>query len=481
MQSIATGVEGLDEVLNGGLPGPRLYLLEGEPGTGKTTMGLQFLLEGVRRGEPVLYVSLSQTRAELEQIATSHGWSLEGVSVAELQASDSLEAVAEQTLFHSADIRLDRTRQGVERAIAEHKPRRVIYDSLLEIRQLAGDDLRYRRELLAFKTMLNARGIAAMVIDSPAEYGGDKQLEGLAHGIIHLEKGLPEYGVARRRLEVRKMRGVSFADGYHDLNIRRGVGVQVFPRLVPDLAQEVTHADLIKSGLAPLDELLGGGLEAGTTTLIVGQSGTGKSTMASLYSLAALRRGEAVAMYLFEERLETLFRRSEGLGYNLRPYHERGQLIVQDHSPAAILPGEFALNVLGAVEKHDVRVVLIDSFTGYLGALPQSDQAVKQMHSLLKYLSRRGVLTMLTVAQHGLLGHNVGVDVDVSFVGDTVMLLRMHEAPGLLRRSIAIVKKRHGPHALDVRGLHISERGVAIEPFAPASPGGPEPLAHVRS
>jgi len=478
---ISTGVGGLDEILRGGLPPARLYLVEGEPGTGKTTLGLQFLLEGVRRGESVLYVSLSQTRAELEQIATSHGWSLAGVNIQELQTADTLDGAGNQSIFHSADIRLDRTREMVEKAIAEHAPRRIVYDSLLEIRQIASDHMRYRRELLGFKSLLNNSQITAVIMDSPVEYGGDKQLEGLAHGIIHLEKELPEYGIARRRMEVRKMRGVGFADGYHDMSIRRGMGVSVYPRIIPDLASEAEHTDLIKSGLAPLDEMLGGGMEAGTTTLVTGQAGTGKSTLASLYALAALERGEAVAMYLFEERMETLFRRSEGLGLNLRPYYESKQLTINDFNPAEISAGEFSLIVRDGVDNRNTRVVLIDSFTGYLSALPKSDQAVTQIQSLLKYLARRGVLTILIVAQHGLLGQNVGIDVDVSFVGDTVLLLRLHEAPGVLRRSISIVKKRHGPHGLDVREMTINEKGIGIEPFNPAPVGTAGLVVHAQS
>lgn len=477
---ISTGVGGLDEILRGGLPPARLYLVEGEPGTGKTTLGLQFLLEGLRRGESVLYVSLSQTRAELEQIAASHGWSLAGVNIQELQTADTLDGTANQSIFHSADIRLDRTREMVEKAIAEHAPKRIVYDSLLEIRQIASDHMRYRRELLGFKSLLNNSKITAVIMDSPVEYGGDKQLEGLAHGIFHLEKELPEYGIARRRMEVRKMRGVGFADGYHDMSIRRGMGVSVYPRIIPDLASEAEHTDLIKSGLAPLDEMLGGGMEAGTTTLVTGQAGTGKSTLASLYALAALERGEAVAMYLFEERLETLFRRSEGLGLNLRPYYESKQLTINDFNPAEISAGEFSLIVRDGVDNRNTRVVLIDSFTGYLSALPKSDQAVTQIQSLLKYLARRGVLTILIVAQHGLLGQNVGIDVDVSFVGDTVLLLRLHESPGMLRRSITIVKKRHGPHGLDVREMIINERGISIEPFNPAPVGPAGLVAHAH-
>jgi circadian clock protein KaiC len=330
---LSTGVEGLDRILGGGLPGPRLYLVQGAPGAGKTTFGLQFLLAGVRLGEPVIYVTLSQSRSELQQIAASHGWSVDGVVIEELESADTLGEAADQTIFHTADIRLDRTRKAVEDAIRRHSPSRLVYDSLLEIRQLSGDSLRFRREMLGFKLFLAEQGITTLMIDTASQHGGDTEIEGVAHGIFCLDKLLPPYGVARRRLEVKKMRGVPFWDGYHDMAIRTGTGVEVYPRIVPNLAPETQRSDLIKSNIEPLDAMLGGGLEAGTTTLIVGQAGTGKSPLASIYSHAALERGEAVAMFLFEERLETFFRRSEGLGMNLRPHHASGRLQIRDFIP----------------------------------------------------------------------------------------------------------------------------------------------------
>jgi len=478
--AISTGVEGLDRILGGGLPGPRLYLAQGAPGTGKTTFGLQFLLAGANAGESVVYVTLSQSRSELEQIATSHGWSLDGVIIEELETSDTLGEAADQTIFHTADIRLDRTRKAVEDAIQRHSPTRLVYDSLLEIRQLSGDSLRFRREILGFKVFLAQQGITTLMLDTATEYGGDSEMEGIAHGIFCLEKFLPEYGVARRRIEVKKMRGVAFSDGYHDMAIRTG-GVEVYPRIVPNLAPETDRSDLIKSNIGPLDDMLGGGLEGGTTTLIVGQAGTGKSTLASIYSHAALERGEGVAMFLFEERLETFFRRSEGLGMNLRPYQASGHPQIRDFNPAEISPGEFSQIVQQAVDEHEIRVVLIDSFTGYLSALPKSDQAVMQIQSLVKYLSRRGVLSMLVVANHGLLGHNVTSDIDVSFLGDAVLLLRMYEWPGTIRRSITVVKKRHGPHDLNVRELLIMPEGVSVQSFNPPPLGPSGPISNDRA
>lgn len=463
-----TGIAGLDEILRGGLPPSNLYMLQGAPGAGKTTAALQFLRAGIEAGERCIYVSLSQTAAELEAIARSHGWTLDGIRVEELSASDALNGAADQTIFQTAELRLDETRQAIEQAIEEHKPSRLVYDSLLEIRLLTGDTPRFRRELIGFKAFLAKRNVVALLLDTQtgAALNGE-EVEGIAHGVIRFDKTLEEYGTVRRRIEVSKMRGVPIADGYHDMAIREGEGVVVFPRIVPGDAPDKTKPELIKSGVETLDAMFGGGQESGTITLVIGQSGTGKSTMASLYATAALNRGENVALFLFEERLETFFRRSEGLGMDLRKYYDDGQLNIRDFNPNEISPGEFAQVVQGIVEADGSRVVVIDSFTGYLNSLPHREKAVRDIQSLLKYLARSGVLTMLIVAQHGLLGQNVGIDVDVSFLGDTVLLLRIIEHEGRLRRSITVVKKRHGPHDLDVHELVIVSDGISVLPYNP--------------
>lgn len=423
---VATGVAGLDEILRGGLPPSNLYMLQGAPGAGKTTVALQFLLAGVANGEKCIYVSLSQTRAELESIARSHGWSLDGIRVEELSASDAVSGATDQTIFQTAELRLDETRQAIEQAIEEHKPSRLVYDSLLEIRLITGDTPRFRRELLGFKAFLAKRDVVALLLDtqSGAAMNGE-EVEGIAHGVV------------------------------------------VFPRIVPGEERAAAKPDLIKSGVEALDDMFGGGQESGTTTLVIGQAGTGKSTMASLYATAALKRGESVALFLFEERLETFFRRSEGLGMDLRSFHKEGRLVIRDFNPNEISPGEFAQVVQAIVEENKTRVVVIDSFTGYLNSLPNREKAVRDIQSLLKYLARAGVLTMLIVAQHGLLGQNVSLDVDVSFLGDTVLLLRIAEHEGRLRRNITVVKKRHGPHDLDVHELFIRSEGVSVVPYNP--------------
>jgi circadian clock protein KaiC len=466
---VSTGIAGLDEILRGGLPASNLYMLQGAPGSGKTTAALQFLRAGVEAGESCIYITLSQTAAELQSIAVSHGWTLDGIRVEELVASGTVNEADEQSIFLTADLMLDQTRKASEAAIEEHQPRRLVYDSLLEIRLITGDSPRFRRELISFKSFLAKQDVVALLLDTQTT-GADRsgeEVEGLAHGVIRFDKSLEEYGGVRRRIEVSKMRGVPVADGYHDMAIREGEGVVVFPRIMASATAETTKPQLIKSGVAELDEMFGGGQEAGTTTLVIGQSGTGKSTMSSLYATAALERGESVALFLFEERLETFFRRSEGLGMELRQFHRDGKLILRDFNPNEISPGEFGRIVQDAVTQNKARVVVIDSLTGYLNSLPHRDKAVRDIQSLLKYLARSGVLTMLIVAQHGLLGQNVGIDVDVSFLGDTVLLLRIMEHEGRLRRNITVVKKRHGPHDLDVRELMIESGKVSVVAYNP--------------
>lgn len=465
---VSSGIIGLDDILHGGLPASNLYIMQGDPGAGKTTAALQFLRAGVDAGERCIYVSLSQTAAELHAIALSHGWTLDGIQVEELSASEAVNGAADQTIFQTAELRLDETRKAVESAIEQHKPHRLIYDSLLEIRLITGDTPRFRRELIGFKAFLAKRNITALLLDTQTsgDHNGE-EIEGIAHGVIRFDKSLEDYGAVRRRIEVSKMRGVAFADGYHDMAIREGEGVVVFPRIVPGSITEIMKPQLIKSGVEALDEMFGGGQESGTITLVIGQSGTGKSTMSSLYATAALQRGESVALFLFEERLETFFRRSEGLGMDLRQFHRDGQLVLYDFSPNEVSAGEFGQIVQEVVSRNKVRVVVIDSFTGYLNSLPHREKAVLDIQSLLKHLARADVLTMLIVAQHGLLGQNIGIDVDVSFLGDTVLLLRMTEHEGRLRRNITVVKKRHGPHDLDVRELFIASSGVSVVSYNP--------------
>ena len=468
---LSTGVPGLDAVLGGGLPGRHVYLVQGRPGTGKTTMALQFLRAGVERGERCLFITLSQSRYELERIARSHGWTLDGIEVEELSTERAPER--EQTVFYPIDVDLDTTRKTITDAIDRLKPQRLVYDSMVEIRHIAQDDLLFHRELLSFKKFLHDRGVATYLIDLEPGGTGELEMQSVAHGIFTLDVTLPTYGQARRRIDVSKMRGMRYYDGYHDLSITPERGVVVFPRIVPNQAPEAEQSELVRSDVKALDDMLGGGLEAGTVTLMVGQSGTGKSTLSSLYAFSALKRGEAVTVFLFEERPETFFRRSEGLQLPLRTFHEEGLLEIHDFNPNEVSQGRFSQIAQHAADHQNARVVVIDSLTGYLGGLAEPSEATVQMQLLLKYLSRSGVLTILVVAQRGLLGEQTTSDVDVSFLGDTVILLRMSEAPGEIRRSITVVKKRHGPHDMDVQKLTITGDGVSITPFSPP----PQPQA----
>ena len=460
---VKCGSAGLDEILRGGLPGRHLYLVEGGPGTGKTTLALRFLLEGVRQGETVLYVTLSQTRRELHDIAESHGWSLDGVIIEDLEASSDYKDEFAQTVLQTADIQLDRTRHSIESALERHRPTRMVYDSLLEVRHLSSDLIRYRREMLGLKAFIAERGIATLAIDTLNEKEeSDTDLEGIVHGIIHLDRKLPEYGSARRRIEIGKMRGVAYHEGWHDMSIRRGTGVEVYPRVLPSESRTATCNQLIKSGVERLDAMLDGGMESGTTTIMIGQAGVGKSTISSLYAYAALKRGEVVCFFLFEEHRETFFRRCEGLGMDMRTQYDEGRLRLYDFAPTAISPGEFARMVKRDLDEANVSVVVIDSFTGYLAALPHGEDAVMQLQDLLKFVTRRDVLVILVVAQHGLLGRETTSDVDVSFLGDTILLLRMHEHGADITRSISVVKKRHGSHDMTVHRLDIKPGGIAI-------------------
>lgn len=461
--NITSGSEGLDTVLRGGLPPGNIYLLQGLPGTGKTTLALQFLLAGAAKGEPVLYVTLSQTAGDLRRIAASHGWSIDGITIVELQSEGGPEEEA-QSIFQTTDLRLDATRQAIEEAIVAHDPRRMVYDSLLEIRLLAPDIARYQREMLGLRTFVSSRDMTVMLLDTvPEAEAQDTKSRGIVHGIITLDKTLPAFGRARRRIEVAKMRGVDIYDGWHDMDIRMGAGVTVFPRLSPrEKVERLEGGELIRSGRERLDAVFGGGMEPGTTTMVVGQAGSGKSTIASLYATAALERGEKVALFLFEERVETFFRRSEGLGMDLRSHHHGGRLKIYDFNPDEITAGEFCQLVQHEANSDDLRVVVIDSFTGYMSALGNEGRALFDIQALLKHLAYRQVLTILIVAQHGLLGENADIRLDLSFLGDTVLLLRLREVDGQIHRDLIAVKKRHGPHELDVRTLVIESGNVDV-------------------
>jgi circadian clock protein KaiC len=458
---LATGSAGLDSILEGGFPANRLYLVEGDPGTGKTTLALQFLLEGARRGEPVLYVTLSETKEELTGVARSHGWSLEGVSLHELvPPEESLKAEAQYTIFHPSEVELGETTRAVIQEVERIQPRRVVFDSLSEMRLLARDPLRYRRQILALKQFFSGRKSTVLLLDDRTSADADLQVQSIAHGVLMLEQMALDYGAERRRLRVSKLRGSRFRGGFHDFAIRTG-GIEVFPRLVAADRRGEFKPESVASGVAALDALLGGGLDRGTASLIMGPAGSGKSSLAAHFSAAAAGRGEQVATFLFDEGVNIYLGRAAGLGTDLRREVEAGRLTMQQVNPAELSPGEFAHAVCTAVD-HGARLVIIDSLNGYLQAMPDERFLTAQMHELLTYLNQQGVVTILIMAQHGFMGA-MSSPVDVSYLADTVVLLRYFEAAGAIRRAISVIKKRTGRHEDTIREMRLSaSRGVEV-------------------
>jgi circadian clock protein KaiC len=460
---VSTGIPGLDNVLCGGLDSYRLYLVEGEPGTGKTTLALQFLLEGARRGESGLYVTLSESDRELRLVAKRHGWSLDNVAVFELVPPEAaLDPEKELTLFHPAELELSETSKLIFDRVTEIEPTRVVFDSLSEMRLLAQNSLRYRRQILALKHFFAGRRCTVLLLDDFSSKEGDLQLHSIAHGVIALQQTALDYGSERRRLRVKKMRGIKFRGGYHDFIIETG-GIKIFPRLVAAEHHKPFLGELTGSGVSELDTLLGGGLERGTSALLVGGAGVGKSSIAVTYAVGAAKRGERVAMFAFDEGLGTLYARAAGLGVQLQDYVDKGLISVHQIDPAEMSPGEFTQVVRDAVEKQDVRVLLIDSLNGYLNAMPDERFLVLQMHELLSYLNQLGVLTIMVLAQHGLLGQ-MQTPIDLSYLSDSVIMLRYFESGGRVRRAISVVKKRSGTHENTIREFQLTAEGLQVGP-----------------
>jgi len=457
-----TGIAGLDDVLGGGLPRNRLYLVEGNPGAGKTTAGLQFLLEGVAEGESVLLVTLSETAHELQAIASSHGWSLDRIRVYELAPGEE-GLKGDYTLFHPSEVELNKTMQGVVDVVEQIKPTRVVFDSLSEMRLLARDALRYRRQILALKQFFTGRNCTVILLDDRTADSSDLQLESLAHGVIDLEQLAPEYGAERRRLRVKKLRGLSYRGGYHDFKIATG-GVVVFPRLVASDYDDTFEAGEMASGNPELDLLLGGGLSRGSSTLIVGPAGPGKTSLAVLYALAAAKRGETAVFFSFEEGLGTLHARARGLGWDLEAAVESGRLVIQLVNPAELSPGEFSDGVRRMVEKSKAALIVIDSLNGYLNAMPDERHLSLHLHELLSYLGQRGIATLMIVAQHGMIGTGMASPVDLSYLSDTVIVLRYYEDEGALHVAASVLKKRSGTHERTIRELSMSKDGIHLGP-----------------
>jgi circadian clock protein KaiC len=480
-----TGIKGLDEILGGGIPINHLYLIDGEPGAGKTTLALQFLLAGVAEGERGLYVTLSESRSELTDVAASHGWSLSGIDIFELSSLGLTEAEEGYTLFHPAEVELQQTIDAILKAVEDHSPRRVVFDSLSEMRLLAREPLRFRRQILAIKQFFMGRESTVLLLDDKSTIERDLQLHSLAHGVIQLEHVALEYGSERRRLQVTKIRGARFRGGYHDFRITTG-GLEVYPRILHDVPRVDVSNQEISGGSPTLDALLGGGLTCGTSMLITGAAGTGKSVLATQYSLAEIKRGKKVLFYLFDERLSTFRLRSGELQMGVDNLIDGGQLLVRQVEPTDLSPGEFASQVVNAVEKDGIGLVIIDSINGYMQSMPEERLLPIQIHELLSFLSNNGVTCIMTLVQHGIFGNPVEEAVEVSYLADTVVLMRYFEVSGSVRQAISVVKKRSGDHERTIRECRVGVGGLIVgEPLrdfhgvltgVPSYVGNPSPL-----
>lgn len=462
-----TGIAGLDDILAGGLIPNRLYLVNGDPGSGKTTLALRFLLQGVQEGERCLYITLSETKEELTAGAASHGWDLAGIEIVELGSSaGDVSGDGQVTMYPSSEVELNETTTQVLEAVKRADPQRVVFDSLSEMRLLAQNPLRYRRQILSLKQFFIGRKCTVLLLDDGTSEDSDIQLQSIAHGVVTLEQLAPVFGAERRRVRIIKFRGSRFRGGFHDFTIVAG-GLSVFPRLIAAEHEENFERESIPSGVPALDAILGGGPHRGTSALMMGPAGSGKSTVAVQYAVAAAMRGEKAVIFAFDETIQTLAARAAGLGIPVSAMLKSGRLTVRQIDPAEMSPGEFAFRVQQAAEVEEARVVVIDSLNGYLNAMPEERFLTAQLHELLTYLGRKGVMTILVVAQHGLLGSNMQSPVDTSYLADTVVLFRYFEYGGKVRKAISVMKKRSGRHEESIRELAFDSTGVHLsEPLA---------------
>jgi circadian clock protein KaiC len=458
---IETGITGLDDILHGGLPQGHLYLVEGDPGTGKTTLALQFLLAGIRQGESVIYVTLSESRRELEEVARSHGWSTDSLQIYEMADDDDLRPEAQYTVFHPSEVELADTITSILEQVDTARPQRVVFDSLSELRMLARDPLKYRRQILALKRHFAGRNCTVLLLDDrTAEGSHDLQLQSIAHGVLMMQSLERDFGIKRRRVEVRKLRGSSYREGFHDYTIATG-GISIYPRLIAAEHKPGFRRTCVPSGLQGLDELFSGGIDTGTSTLFIGPAGCGKSTIALRYAVSSAERGEKAVIFTFDEALATLIERAKGLGMEIEPLFANGTLEIQQIDPAELAPGEFVSRVRGLVDREHLRVVVLDSLNGFLNAMPHEQFLAMQLHELLSYLGQQGVATILTLAQHGFIG-NMQSTVDVSYLADTVLLFRFFEYAGEIRQALSVIKKRSGPHERAIRELILGNGKISV-------------------
>lgn len=458
---IDTGVQGFNDILAGGLPAGQMYLLEGTPGTGKTTIALQFIRTAIQAGQRALYITLSESKRELESSASSHGWSADELSIAEFMPEEaSLSPEQQYTVFHPSEVELASTIQKLTSLIETVRPTRLVIDSLSELRLLAADTMRYRRQLLALKQFFAGRDTTVLLLDDRSAEGTDMQLQSIVHGVIRLNKVQRSYGVTRRQVEIIKLRGSAFREGFHDYTIETG-GVHIYPRLVANEHNSDFANERIKSGIVALDKMFGGGISRGSSTLLIGPTGAGKSTMAIQYAAAAAARGDRAIIYDFDEVLRTAIDRAEALGIPVRKHISAGDLAMSQVDPAELSPGEFVAQIRADVEQRDTRVVVIDSLNGFLNAMPGERDLILQMHELIAYLNQKGVITFLILTQHGLVG-TMSNEIDVSYLADTVVLLRYFEANSEIRQVISVLKQRIGRHERTLREFHLEDDGITV-------------------
>ena len=455
----STGIPGLDDILGGGFPRGQMYLIEGNPGAGKTTLGLQFLLEGRARGERGCYVVLSESERALRRLAASHGWDLDGIDIIE---SNDQDPSSEYTIFQPSEVELGETSRSLLAQLDQIRPQRLVVDSLSEVRLIANDPLRYRRQLLGLRRFFDEREMTVLLLDFQSD-DADRQLESLCHGLVVLEQRAPEYGGQRRRVRVTKLRESTFRDGYHDFDIHTG-GLDVYPRLVAAEHDRGTTfvAAPVSSGVPEIDQMLGGGIDRGTSTLVLGPAGSGKSTLAAQYAKAAVERGEKTAFFIFDEVPNTLIVRGEGMGMGLADHVAAGRMLIRQVDPAELTPGRFAHLVRRAVEDDGVSLIVIDSVNGYQSAMPEEHHLAAHLHELLAYLNQKRVLTILVMTQSGLVGANVHSPIDLSYLADSVVLLRYFEAHAEIKQAISVLKRRTGPHERTIRELRLDARGVRV-------------------